>query len=113
MLKTKEQAITSISFSLLSYIDSESKMHFKEGEINDYSILNELQTELITLKKSELLFTSTSIGKLIVTIFHNRNFVVRPVYHQQSNKYKDLLYINNDLLIMTDRMSDLIERIRK
>lgn len=113
MLERDDHNITWASFSLISYFDADRKMHFKEGEITDDLLLKQLQMELISLRKSELLFTSTSIGELKVIISDKIDFVIRPVFHQHLNRYKDLLYINDDLLIMTDTMSDFLEKLRK
>jgi len=113
MLERDDHSITWASFSLISYFDADRKMHFKEGEITDDLLLKQLQMELISLRKSEHLFTSTSIGELKVIISDKIDFVIRPVFHQRLNRYKDLLYINDDLLIMTDTMSDFLEKLRR
>ena len=105
--------IVRIDFKLFTGFDESSSPTFKKGTIEDTGELTDFALEIVNLKPNKTLYTAISMGEVEAVFSDGRHVLIRPVFHESANKYKDLFYIGNDQYFMSPGMERMLNDWRQ
>lgn len=105
--------IVTIEFSLVLIDSNSGSFIYRNGIIQDPEALSTFRKSLMTAEKSEEEYTTVAMGEIKCQLENKTTLIINPVFHPSYDKYKDLMYVNNELYYMPDSVSDFLEAWRR
>jgi len=107
-----EDPLTEVAYELVVGFNDKGEPVYKRGCQRDLSTLRAIQAVLEPLRRSPASITSVTMGKIELLLNSGARLTLRPVFDPSSSRYRDLLKIENDDVMMPDLLAALLNRWR-